>query len=78
MGLGRVDSSKPSGTLTPLGSYSLGDRVAVYKAGVVDFFHDQKTEMIRVFGTRWIPFDQEVGGSFESAKGYGINGALGL
>ncbi len=75
VGLGRIDSSKPSGTLTPLGSYSLGDRVAVYKAGVVDFFHDQKTEMIRAFGTRWIPFDQEVGGSFESAKGYGINGA---
>lgn len=75
VGLGRIDSSKPSGTLTPLGSYSLGDRVAVYKSGVVDFFHDQKTEMIRIFGTRWIPFDQEVGGSFESAKGYGINGA---
>jgi hypothetical protein len=75
VGLGRVDLSKPSGTLTPLGSYSLGDRVAVYKAGIVDFFHDQKTEMIRVFGTRWIPFDQEVGGTLESAKGYGINGA---
>ena len=75
IGLGRLDPSKPSGTLTPLGSYSLGDKVAVYKAGITGFFHDQKTEMIRVFGTRWIPFDQEVGGSFESAKGYGINGA---
>jgi hypothetical protein len=75
LGLGRLDPSKPSGTLTPLGSYSLGDKVAVYKEGVTGFFHDQKTEMIRVFGTRWIPFDQEVGGSFESAKGYGIHGA---
>ncbi len=75
VGLGRLDPSKPSGTLTPLGSYSLGDKVAVYKEGITGFFHDQKTEMIRVFGTRWIPFDQEVGGSFESAKGYGINGA---
>ncbi len=75
LGLGRVDPSKPSGTLTPLGSYSLGDKVASYKEGVTGFFHDQKTEMIRVFGTRWIPFDQEVGGSFESAKGYGIHGA---
>ena len=75
LGLGRLDPSKPSGTLTPLGSYSLGDKVAVYKEGVTGFFHDQKTEMIRVFGTRWIPFDQEVGGSFESARGYGIHGA---
>ncbi len=75
VGLGRLDASKPSGTLTPIGSYSLGDKVAVYKEGIAGFFHDQKTEMIRVFGTRWIPFDQEVGGSFESAKGYGINGA---
>ncbi len=75
IGLGRVDLSKPSGTLTPLGSYLLGDRVAVYKEGVTGFFHDQKTEMIRVFGTRWISFDQEVGGSFEAAKGYGIHGA---
>jgi hypothetical protein len=75
IGLGRLDPSKASGTLTPMGSYSLGDKVAVYKEGITGFFHDQKTEMIRVFGTRWIPFDQEVGGSFESAKGYGINGA---
>lgn len=75
VGLGRLDPSNPSGTLTPLGSYSLGDKIAVYKEGVKGFFHDQKTEMIRVFGTRWIPFDQEVGGSMESAKGYGIHGA---
>jgi hypothetical protein len=53
----------------------LGEKVATYKAGVMDFFHDQKAEMIRVFGTRWIPFDQEIGGGTESAKGYGIQGA---
>ncbi len=75
VGLGRIDPSKPSGSLTPLGSYSLGEKVAAYKEGIMGIFHDQKTEMIRVFGTRWIPFDQEVGGGFESARGYGINGA---
>lgn len=75
VGLGRLDSSKLSGSLTPLGSYLLGDKIAMYKTGVMGFFHDQKTEMIRVFGTRWIPFDHEVGGNGESAKGYGIHGA---
>ena len=39
------------------------------------FFHDQKTEMIRVFGTRWIPFEKEVEGCSENAKGFGIHGA---
>jgi hypothetical protein len=38
-------------------------------------FHGQKTEMIRVFGSRWIPFEQEIEGCTESAKGYGIHGA---
>ena len=75
VGLGRLDSSKPSGSLTPLGSYLLGDKIAMYKTGLMGFFHDQKTEMIRVFGTRWIPFDQEVGVGVESARGYGIHGA---
>lgn len=74
VGLGRIDPNKPSGTLTPLGTYSLGDRIAVYRPGVMGLFQDQKTEMIRVFGTRWIPFDQEVEGCTEGAKGYGIQG----
>ncbi len=75
IGLGRLDPSAPSGCLTPLGSYLLGNKTAIYKPGIMGFFHDQKAEMIRIFGTRWIPFDQEVGGSIESAKGYGIHGA---
>jgi hypothetical protein len=75
VGLGRLDSQKASGTLTPLGTYSLGDRIAVYRPGVTGLFQDQKTEMIRVFGTRWIPFDQEIEHCSEPAKGYGIQGA---
>lgn len=75
IGLGRLATNKPSGTLTPIGSYTLGDKIAIYKPGVVGFFQEQKTEMIRVFGTRWIPFDLSLEGATEPAKGYGIQGA---
>ena len=74
IGLGRKDPLKPSGSLTPLGTYVLGDKIAIYSSGVIGFFHDQKTEMIRVFGTRWIPFGQALEGATEPAKGYGIHG----
>jgi hypothetical protein len=50
----------------PLGRYTLGDRVAIYRPGVTDFFRDKQVEMVRVFGTRWIPFSQ--------GKGLGIHG----
>lgn len=75
VGLGRPDGRAASGTLTPLGRYSLGSHVAVYTPGVEGFYHDQKVEMMRVFGTRWIPFDQEVERVSTSAKGYGLQGA---
>lgn len=75
IGLGRLDPSKPSGTLTPLGRYSLGNKVAIYQPGVVSAVQDKKVEMVRVFGTRWIPFDQEVERVTSSARGYGIYGA---
>ena len=75
VGLGRIDASKPSGTLTPLGRYSLGQRVAIYKPGVTGFYQDQKVEMMRVFGTRWIPFDHELERTTHPAKGYGLQGA---
>jgi hypothetical protein len=38
-------------------------------------FQDQKTEMIRIFGSRWIPFEGEIEGCSESAKGFGLHGA---
>lgn len=75
VGLGRIDPKKPSQIATPLGTYQLGDKVAVYKPGVIGFFHDKKTEMIQVFGSRWIPFGEEIQGCSEPAKGYGLHGA---
>lgn len=74
VGLGRLDPRKPSGSMTPVGKYSLGSKIAVYKPGTTGFFHDQKIEMIRVFGTRWIPFDEELDRCTAPAKGYGIHG----
>jgi hypothetical protein len=73
--LGRLDPSKPSGSLTPLGRYALGDRVAIYQPGSMGYARDQQVEMIRLFGTRWIPFDQGMEGATAPAKGYGIYGA---
>ena len=75
VGVGRIDPKRSSGYLTPTGKYVLGNKIAIYKPGTMGFFHDQKTEMIRVFGTRWIPFDKEVEGCSENAKGFGIHGA---
>ncbi len=75
VGLGRIDSRKPSGILTPLGDYSIGKKVAIYKPGTVGYFQDHKIEMISVFGTRWIPFEQLETSTFGPAKGYGIHGA---
>jgi lipoprotein-anchoring transpeptidase ErfK/SrfK len=74
VGLGKK-AETPSGTLTPLGKYLLGDKIAVYKPGVMGLFQDKEVEMIRVFGTRWIPFGKELEGCTASAKGYGIHGA---
>ncbi|MEI6242355.1 MAG: L,D-transpeptidase [Chlamydiota bacterium] len=71
VGLGRKDPSKPSGYLTPTGVFVLGNKVAIYKPGVMGFFQDRKIEMIRVFGTRWTPFNDGTDGV---SKGYGIHG----
>lgn len=74
IGLGKKDPRKASGYLTPVGTYALGEKIAIYKPGVTGFFQDSKVEMIRVFGTRWLPFDKEVQGCSETAKGLGIHG----
>ena len=74
VGLGKPEARSASGTLTPLGRYSLGNRIAVYTPGVEGYYHDQKVEMVCVFGTRWIPFDQEVDRVSAPAKGYGLQG----
>ncbi len=74
VGLGKIDSSKPSGMLTPLGKYTLGNKIAIYKPKLMGFHNGKKTEMIRVFGTRWIPFGQEIGESTAAPNGFGIHG----
>lgn len=74
VGCGKLDKDSPSGSLTTLGSYTLGDKVAIYRPGVEGFFKDQKVEMIRVFGTRWIPYAGEQDESLALLKGFGIHG----
>lgn len=74
VGLGRPDTSKASGLLTPLGKYSLGNKIAIYKPKMQGVHGGQKVEMIRVFGTRWIPFDKEIAGCTAPAKGFGLHG----
>lgn len=75
VGLGRVDSSQPSGLLTPTGKYSLGEKVAIYKPKQTGWYNGNKVEMVRVFGTRWIPFEEEIEGCTAVAKGFGVHGA---
>ncbi len=74
VGLGRVDPHSPSGCLTPVGKFKLGSKVAIYTPGVTGFFQNRKIEMMEVFGTRWLPFDEEIEGCSDGAKGYGIHG----
>lgn len=72
--LGRLDAAKTSGFLTPLGRYSLGNRIAIYKPKMMGYHNGKKVEMIRVFGTRWIPFEKEVADVTAPAKGFGLHG----
>ena len=74
VGLGRIDSSKPSGLLTPLGQYTLGSKIAIYKPKMTGFHNGQQVEMIRIFGSRWIPFEKEVGICTAPASGFGLHG----
>lgn len=74
VGLGRPDSTKTSGYLTPTGRYRLGSRTAVFNPKMMGNHKGQKVELIQVFGTRWIPFEKEMGVCSEPAKSYGIHG----
>lgn len=75
VGVGKKDRYRKSGSLTPLGTYRLGEKIAIYKPGVNGYFQDEKVEMIRIFGTRWLPFSEEVKDCSEPAKGFGIHGS---
>lgn len=73
--IGRTDSDSESGSLSPIGRFKLGDKIAIYKPGVEGYFRDQKIEMIQVFGTRWIPLAEPIGDTKEFSRGIGIHGA---
>lgn len=74
VGLGRPDPASPSGILTPLGKFKLGEKIAVYRPKSMGFHQGSKVEMVKVFGTRWIPFEEEIGECTDCAQGYGIHG----
>ncbi len=74
IGSGRIDPSSVSGSLTPIGKYRLGSRIAIYDAKSSGLHNDQKVAMATIFGTRWIPFEEEVGSCSAPAKGFGIHG----
>lgn len=72
--LGQIDPLSSSGSKTPLGKYLLGSRIASYRPGLFDYYKGSKVEMISVFGSRWIPFQEELARCSADAKGYGIHG----
>lgn len=74
VGLGRLDSQRTSGLLTPLGKYSLGSKVMCYRPKMEGHHNGQKVEMVRIFGSRWIPFENEISACTAPAKGLGIHG----
>jgi hypothetical protein len=74
VGLGRPDSSTGSGYLTPTGKFSLGSKVGIYRPKMKGSYQGDKVEMVRVFGTRWLPFGEEIAETTASAKGLGIHG----
>jgi lipoprotein-anchoring transpeptidase ErfK/SrfK len=74
VGVGRKDASKPSGSLTPTGLYQLGSRVGVFRPRMTGMYRGKKVELMRVFGCHWIPFEKEIRGCSEPAKGLGIHG----
>ncbi len=71
VGLGALKDNK---CITPTGQYLLGEKVVTYKPGMYGYFQNEKIEMVRVFGTRWLPYKEEIANCSESAKGYGIHG----
>jgi hypothetical protein len=72
--LGRKDSSKSSGYLTPTGLFQLGSRVALFQPRMMGMHKGKQVELIQVFGTHWIPFERELGSCSSPAKGYGLHG----
>lgn len=72
--VGRKDPARASGHLTPTGVYQLGSRVAVFRPRMMGMYKGKQIELMQVFGSHWIPFDTEIEGCSEPAKGFGIHG----
>ena len=72
-GLGRLSNSAPSGLLTPLGKFRLGSKIVVYRPGSRGIFKRKEVEMIRVFGSRWIPLEG-IEAHNRDLSGYGLHG----
>ncbi len=58
---GKLDGSRPSGSLTPTGHYAIGKELAVYQPGDRGSFKNDACEMITIYGKRWIPFGKGLG-----------------
>ena len=71
---GKKDSSKASGSLTPLGTYQLGSKYAVFGPKMMGMYKGKKVELMQIFGSHWIPFEKAIGPCTEPAKGFGIHG----
>ena len=74
VGVGRPDPTSPSYSLTPIGKYSLGDKVAIYRHGTTGYFNNKEQEMVNIFGTRWLPLGEELADCSHGSKGYGVHG----
>lgn len=75
VGVGRLSDFSESGTLTPLGRFTLGPKVAIYKPGDQGLFQKEEVEMVQVFGTRWIPLEPIEQNNSRTCYGYGLHGA---
>lgn len=75
VGVGRLTEFSESGTLTPLGRFTLGSKVAIYKPGDRGLFQKEEVEMVRIFGTRWMPLEPMEQNNSRSYYGYGLHGA---
>lgn len=71
---GRLDKNRRSGSLTPLGTFSIGKEISVNELGVMGSYKNELRELITVFGVRWIPFGREVANCTGSSKGLGLHG----
>ncbi len=74
--VGRENEKMAGGCLTPVGKFRLGQKIGIYKPGVMGTFYDEKAELIQIFGTRWIPLSGgELDENLFSDRGYGLQGA---